>query len=356
MSDPTQDAIDAKVDAAVGSTIEPTRVAMTALAGDVRDLVQSSAQQAYAEQLAAAAQREHAANDATAQLQTRYEALQAKYDALVASTQPQQPPPPPPPASKTLFGGNKPSQTSSGHTLQDQADVVAKWGKGAAMRQFFGDATTIVAPRHADLGLLHASWNLPLDDSVTALQTKVKALAANMKAGDMPESRHEGDSKTRRNPPVYSVSQIVSHKNNFHAAVKAVRPDLETINTCTAWLFNPASGLDPTPFLAIKADWLGVDFDGVKDTAYFDYTVLFARVLDLAKKAGYKGVRVPEFGWPQAPSDADDSKRAAEMTRHGKALIAAGFRSVCLFEAPTDGYPYRTTAKTTAAWKALVQQ
>lgn len=204
------------------------------------------------------------------------------------------------------------------------ADVVARWGKGAAVRLFCG---TEVPTRPADAGVVHVSWK-PSAAQIT--DAWVQKVCAPLVAGDCVEVWHESNKKVT--DKVLSLEDVTARKNAFYDAVKRVRPDLLVMNTLTGWSLDPKSKTNLSPYM-VRGDGLGVDCDGVRPshlpyTDYQDETVrALAIVADDAN--GYSFFAVPEFGCPRIPTeDPDGTVRAAYHDKYADLWAASG---KCLF-------------------------
>lgn len=263
-------------------------------------------------------------------------------------------PPTPEPGHKTFFGAcpEKPGGTS----LAAQAGVVSKWGKGAAVRQFFGGISQ-VAPRHPDAGIVHASWKEYNRANLTA--AKVKAALVNLREGDVVEVGHESDNDGLTGA---ALTERYAVKNLFHDLVKEVRPDLLVSLTLVGYSFDPKSGK-----VAALEQWvqncrfdvLGIDCDGVRPSQlpYTDYTAETKTVLSfLAKYPKIKWFAVPEFGCPRIPAADPDGEIRATYHDFYADLWAATDRClfVTLYEYDSSPNYSLTTPAELAGWKALV--
>lgn len=272
-------------------------------------------------------------------LETRLEALQAKYDALAAGQ---------PTTQRTFFGA---CPQKGGTSLAAAQTVIDKWGKGAAVRQFHA---TGVAPRPKDAGIMHASWKPSAAQITDDWVTKV---CANLLAGDCVEVWHEADSKVRKGQ--LQRADVVARKNAFHDAVKRVRPDLRVVNTLTAWLFEPSAKLDPESWVAdVRADVVGIDCDGIRPTKlpYTNYEAETAKVLELIAKYGIPWAAVPEFGCPRLPALDPDGKIRAEYDDHYAGLWSGSgkFLYVTLYEYNSSPNYSLETAAEKSGWAARV--
>lgn len=206
----------------------------------------------------------------------------------------------------TRFGACPMKPGGSG--LEAAQSVVTKWGKGAAVRQFFGSG---VAPRPVDASLCHASFK-PTLAAIT--DDNVRAWFSNYREGDAVEVWHEADKKV--SDGAYSYPDLLARKNKFYDTVKRVRPDLLVVNTLTGWLLDPKSGKDPTRWGEVKADVLGVDCDGVRPSSlpYTNYEAETKSALEFIerfKANGYTLFAIPEFGCPRiVTADPDGIERA----------------------------------------------
>jgi len=252
------------------------------------------------------------------ELQTEVERLEAKVAELEEGGGPE------PTGLRTVYGG---CPAKGGESLAAQTTVVTKYGKGAAVRQFFGSTT--VAPRNPDVSLVHGSWK-PSLTQIT--ETWVTTITKNLKDGDVVEVWHESDKKVTDG--AYTYDDLLARKNKFYDTVKKVRPGLLVCNTVTGWLMDPKSGKDPSRWGAVQADILGIDCDGIRPTKlpytnYEDETKAAQAFITKYAASGYRCFSVPEFGCPRIP-DADPSgvERAKYHEHYAKLWMSTG---ACLY-------------------------
>lgn len=241
----------------------------------------------------------------------RLEVLVAELRARIAELErPEPEPEPEPEVAVTKFGAcpEKPGGTS----LAAQAKVIAKWGRGAAIRVFCSGLGTAEA-RHPDAGIIHYSFK-EFDRADVTDKAKVRETCKNMRAGDVVEVIHESDNDGL---DAKGVADRIEHKNLFFDTVKEVRPDLLVAHTMTGWIFEPKSKLNPFVWAGkVKADVLGMDCDGIRPEKlpYTDYMDETRRMLEIVNDPanGYRFFAVPEFGCPRIPTlDPDGKIRAA---------------------------------------------
>lgn len=210
-------------------------------------------------------------------------------------------------ATRTRFGAcpAKPGGTS----LAAAQTVVTKWGKGAAVRQFYSATDVGMCP--PDSSIMHGSWK-PSAAQIT--ETWAQTVLKNYRDGDCAEVWHEADKKV--SDGAYTYEDLLARKNKFYDIVKKVRPGIRVVNTVTGWMMDPKSGKDPSRWGAVKADVFGIDCDGVRPTAlpYTNYEAETKAALEFIEKYkanGYQWFAVPEYGCPRiTATDADGSKRA----------------------------------------------
>lgn len=228
---------------------------------------------------------------------------------------------PAPTTARTRFGA---CPQKGGESLAAAQTVIAKWGKGAAVRQFLG---TGVAPRPADASVVHISWKPTLAQITDAW---VKSVTANLREGDCVEVWHELDKKIT--DKVLTQADGEARKNRFFDCVMRVRPDLLVVDTRTGWSFDPKSGKNPRA-IKVRAHVLGVDCDGVRPTKlpYTNYEAETATALAIIAEDDndYEWFAVPEFGCPRIPAaDPDGMTRAEYHDFYARTWKATG---KCLF-------------------------
>jgi hypothetical protein len=311
--------------------------------------------------------------------------VQAAYDAYRTAhpdTPPPTPTPPAPVAARTLFGACQ----ETGNT---GAAAVGKWGTRIASRRFLTSAPwpATVAP-HPDAVVDHLSFSMsaayattfPTD---TAAHAAVTAMVRSIPPADRPrvilEAIHEGDEKVNRGAAAgYSVPQVIAAKNRFADLVWAVDRNIKVAATYTGWLFDPDNPKHPDEWGTVKADVLGVDFDGIHATkvnadgtvAYPDYADEGARIRAFLTKWGgasghYRWWAVPEFGTSRdgklaLGADRDGTQRAAWIKAGADRFASTSFAgSPALYVA---WYDYESTPGNVivpgtpefATWKAVI--
>lgn len=249
----------------------------------------------------------------------------------------------------TKFGAD-----ATGTSSQAQTNVIAKYGDGSAIRQFFTGLPQI-APRNAKASVVHASWK---PASVAAITPEaVTAATANLKPGDCVEVWHEIDKKVRDGQ--FTKAEGIARKNKFYDVVKAVRPDLLVVNTLTGWELEPNNSSTKgniDQWAEIKADLLGVDCDGVHGWPYPNYDSEIQTAVNFVKKfPSYKGWTVPEFGTSRnAANDASGINRASWAASYAGKFKAAGAKYVCLYTyESTPGNDFTTDAEVNT-WRGIV--
>lgn len=258
------------------------------------------------------------------------------------------------PGPGTTFYGACP--TNSGTTEQ----VVSKYGQRVAVRRFLGDLSSVTT-RPAGVGRLHTSWKPALGDiTSSAVANALKACVD----GDGVEVWHEGDKKVRDGK--LSRADLVAVKNKFWTTVDELRragtiKQVKVVQTLTGWEADPKNSAthgDINGWADIKAEILGLDFDGIapSSTNYVDYFDEIGSAAEfIARNAGYEGWCVPEFGAPRHADDTDGSYRAKWFAKIGRAARVTGCYWVCQYDY-TMALDYRLTAgsKELETWRKLV--
>lgn len=278
-------------------------------------------------------------------------------DLLAKIAKLENPDPDPEPPTQRMFFGACPDKTgSSNKGLADAKRVTDKWGKGAAVRQYFGGIGD-VAPRDPNAGIVHASWKEFNKANLTA--AKVKAAVANLLPSDVVEVGHESD-----NDGLTGTTQAarVDIKNTFYDVVKQVRPDLLVANTVTGWALDPKSSTDMSVWVgAVKADVLGADCDGIRPTKlpytnYEDETRTAVALIAKYAAMGYRWFSLPEFGCPRIPAaDPDGDLRAAYHDHYARLWTETGkCLYVCLYEYDSSPNYSLTTHAEISGWMSWV--
>jgi len=258
-------------------------------------------------------------------LQARIAELMAQVAELESGPDPEPEPEPEPPAQKrTIFGACILDKGAAG--------VVAKYGKGATVRQFF---TPLTVPASIPAGtIMHVSAKPASTITDAEIDAWLKALK-----GHVVTIRHEPDNDGM------SSAQIAEWKtlNNrvYDRNVALGRPCL-VAPTFTGGLFA-SYGNDTTRDLwmdGLNGDLLGFDFDGVHDNQTSKPADLVYRVGSkaitnadeianakryIAKYAanGWQGITVPEFGISRATWDTTGEGRAKWIRGNGGRFIEA---------------------------------
>lgn len=235
-------------------------------------------------------------------------------------------PEPEPPTKRTLFGACILTGGAAG--------VVAKYGKGAAIRQFQTPLTPVTAPTGS---LLHLSAKPAL--SVTDAQ-----IDAWLKSGGLRTIRHEPDNDGM------SAVQIAEWKalsnRVYDRNVALGRPCLIAPTfTGGLWSSNQTDAQRDVWMVGLKGDLLGIDYDGVHDNQTAKPADLTYRVgkreitnadeianaqryIERFKANGWTGFTVPEFGISRATWDTDGQGRAKWLRDNAKRFVDAGAYAV----------------------------
>ncbi|MBC9733418.1 hypothetical protein [Nocardioides marmotae] len=257
-----------------------------------------------------------------------------------------------PAAARPAYGA---CPAEGGTSLEAQSSVLAKWGEGACVRQFF-PAFSVPAPRDPAASVVHASWKPVAPGLVTP--AAVAALTADLLPGDVVEVWHEPDTKMREGE--LTMREALALKNRFHDVVKQVRPDLRVACTLSGWEADPANPVtrgDIDRWAAVRADLLGLDLDGVRPERlpYPNFHGEMDTARDfVAQRGDYQGWCVPEFGAPRIETDVDGEARAQWLLACGLLLAESDPAYVALFEYPTSpGYELTSPAEL-SAWRSFV--
>jgi hypothetical protein len=260
--------------------------------------------------------------------------------------------------------------------------VMDKWGEGVALRRFWstsGFPTSI--SKNPRAGLEHISFYLsPADTTAfptdTTLQNACLAALRSIPVADRPkimvEALHEGDEKVNRGTAAgWSIPQVIAAKNKFYELAKSVDPNFLVVATYTAWLFDPDNtGKNPDAWGTVKADVLGLDYDGVHSYPYPEYSDEVVRLKAFLTKWGgasgyYKYWTVPEFNTSRgnhltAGVDTNGTERAAWMKQYADLFSSPSYTAVGAALA-VMWYDYESSAGVVVApgsaeftqWKAL---
>ena len=264
---------------------------------------------------------------------------------------------PPTPARKTLFGSCP--AYPGGESLAAARTVTAKWGEGAAVRQFKGNFS---APNQVG-SITHTSYKPSVTDLLAGrLDSAITTAVNGARPGDVVEVWHEPDKKVTDGVDTYE--RLVAAKNYFFDKVKALRSDVLVCNTVTGWLFEPTrTGVDWRRWGAVKADIIGIDCDGIHPTKlpYTNYEGETTRARAFVEEFAHQGYRfyaVPEYGSSRISTDTDGAERAKAYRAQGERWKAD---PLCLFVAlyeydPSTAYTYRlTTQAELDAWRSLTE-
>lgn len=283
------------------------------------------------------------ADQAEADLRVAYAQIKALQERLDDST------------SVTLFGA---CPSGGGTSLAAQRAPVLKYGHPCTVRQFHGTLASPRAPRNEVLRL-HASWNLGSMKVDSVNEAWVEKVTANLLEGDEVEVIHEADKKVTDGKRTFE--ECVAYKNRFYDMVQTVRPDLFVINTLTGGSLSSYGGDREERWGAVRADFLGVDCDGVHNRTGSDYVVSYedemANAVKMQQKYGYEGIVVPEFGTSRTIAfDPDGEKRARWIRTQADIFRETKVRTVNAYEynAPVAGNEFVPGTPEFEAWKALV--
>ena len=261
---------------------------------------------------------------------------------------------------QTVFGS---CPAAGGTSFAAAQTVTDKWGSNASVRQFLGG---LQAPNYpATSKIVHISFNstgLPTASLIAgALDSSIAAWAAALTVPTgtvlVCEWMHEMDSKYRKSQ--ITLADGIAGKNRFYDVVRAnvssgIADQVKVAATYTGWLFE---ALDPSLYSAVRADWLGVDFDGVDANSsgvYPPWTNTLATVESWVDTLGYGGWCAPEFGSPRWSGDTDGSSRGAWMLSMGQQMKNLNAEYVAAFEYPTDGAAFElTTTAEISSWASL---
>lgn len=238
--------------------------------------------------------------------------------------------------------------------------VTDKWGPTAAVRLFCNTGNLKVPPLAQELGPVHDSYKPDIASFMAGdpatLETARAAVRA-LRDGDYLEPWHEFDVKEKKGAPPVPRAEFIRFRNAFYDLVQSVNPRVKVPLTVSVARFTGTE--DMTWLTAIKADTLGVDFDGSRATTrYPAWSGVAAKIAAFAKTAGW-GWSVPEFIHERIPADTDGTQRTAWAAKLAAEFTENGAEVVHLFEfdggngRPTN--PFTTPAEV-ATWKALVSR
>lgn len=248
------------------------------------------------------------------------------------------PAPEDPPVAAKMGVGACPANPG-GESLNAALSVANKYADGVVVRQFMGSIKTPnVSPR---LSTVHTSYNLasnPYDQVLAGnLDAAITAAALAARPGDILEWTHEFDKKVRDgNVPLAGGIQA---KNHFYDVVKAANPEVLVATTYTWGLFASwhNNNLDtPDDYKDIKADILGIDYDGGvtynTSTGYPNFTDTMNRVRTWAT-GKYSRLAVPEFGCPRSDTlDTDGAILASWLQQSLTRFASYGYEYVCYYD------------------------
>jgi hypothetical protein len=259
-------------------------------------------------------------------------------------------PPAPAPVVRTKFGACPPKPGDASGNL-----AIAKWGPGIALRRYTSAFPTTLAA-HPKSSLDHISFSVPsaawlVSFANGSYDAACTAMVKSIPAADRPrvvlELIHEGNNKVNGGNG-YTIPIVIAAKNRFYDLVKAVDKSIRVASTHTAWLFDPDSKENPDDWGPVKADVLGVDFDGIHSFPYPDYADELPEIRAFLLKWGgpsgyYSQWSVPEVGASRAnklTAGLDDTgakwaswaKGYAETWRSASATSVGAAAFVCWYD------------------------
>ncbi len=232
-------------------------------------------------------------------------------------------------------------ENPGGESLSAALTVANKYADGVVVRQFDGSFKN--PNKSARLRQVHTSYNFSSNSYTTlnagGYDTAITAAALAANPGDVLEWTHEFDKKVRDgNVPLAAGIQA---KNHFYDVVKAANPQVLVATTYTWGLFAWwQSGDNPNNYSTVKADLLGVDYDGGvsynTQDGYPDFTDTMDRVATWA--AGkYDRLCVPEFGCPRDTThDPNASILNAWLQSYLNLFESYGYEYVCYYDYNPD--------------------
>lgn len=254
------------------------------------------------------------------------------------------PPVPEPPAKQA---------TQFGACILDKgaAGVVAKFGKGAAIRQYMSSALSV--PVFPAGSLMHVSFKAPSIGWTDAQIDSMLKVAASGAPGMLVTFNHEPDNDGM------TGAQIAAWKDRsnrlYDRNVALGRPCLIAPTFTGDFWSNHTTDAERDVWLKdLKGDLFGLDFDGVHDNQTTKPTDLTYRVgknevtnadeIAVLQKAlttyaanGWTGFCVPEFGTSRAAWDTDGLGRTKWINDNAARFIAAGCYYVAWFDQSAAG-------------------
>ncbi len=247
-----------------------------------------------------------------------------------------------------------------GESLNAALSVANKYADGAVVRQFMG---SFKSPNSSSrLRAVHTSYNFSSNSYTTLIaggyDAAITAAAQAARPGDILEWTHEFDKKVRDgNVPLAAGIQA---KNHFYDVVKAANPPVLVATTYTWGLFAKWQASDtPNNYVGIKADILGVDYDGgvsySTTNGYPDFTDTMNRVATWA--AGkYARLAVPEFGCPRDKTHDPTGAIITPWLQSSLALFESyGYEYVCYYDYnPDANQSSLDQSSSIAAWRSAI--
>lgn len=248
--------------------------------------------------------------------------------------------------ASTFFGACP--ANPGGESLAAAQTVIAKWGTGAAGRQFYAASSSFGTPKHpAGASVVHSSYRPP-DSSVNSgsLDAQIEALIAATPNGDILEFWHESD-----NDGLTSSQRTarIASKNRLYDIKQTVKPGVLVAHTMTGG-FWASYGNDATrdAWLATaRGDLYGLDADGAHSYTGPTYVTSYAdEVANVRRYLGrfalkWPGWTTPEFGTSRQPWDTTGAARADWFGEQSEILSGGGSYAVM-------AYDYNTSAHNTA--------
>lgn len=262
------------------------------------------------------------------------------------------PPVTPPPTTKRPYFGACPADGAPGGVAGAQS-VLTKWGSHAAVRQFFGDFTSMpsVIP---GCPIVHSSYRpdavgeaQPFTDAQIAAGAADNAISAVIQATPnnwVLEIKHESDNDGLTGQ---AWTDRINAKNRPYILKQSIKPGVLICHTHTGGMWA-SYGNDTTRDLNMataKGDLIGLDADGVHDsvgpkydTDYADEVANVKRYLAKFKANGFQGWSVPEHGTSRQPWDTTGTPRAEFFSRNTQYFVDNGAMYVCLFDFNTSAH------------------
>jgi hypothetical protein len=286
------------------------------------------------------------ANTTITDLRSQATAAQTTIDQLrarVAELEAQLPTPPTPPTATTLRIGA--SKGSVG-----LAEVDKQFGRKAEPFRVFAQAPMTkwsgVSGLPSDGRLCITSFTGDVPSAAKGiLDQALKAVLADAPAGQMIAFAHEGDAKTRQNPPSYSQAQWTAAQEHVLALVAAMPQKLIPVPILTfqSLLDGTADTFISAAIRKIPRLVLGFD-TYTRGTPSATIPKMVGPIADFAKKLGLPWV-IPEIG------NGDDDDRALKITAIAKFCAADPLcQGISYWPNKGDAADYTPGP---ATWKAL---